>query len=208
MTRTQLKIMVTVLFFVLVGAGITFATLSNRGNSGQTSSTGQQQGAGPVQQAQPAQPQPKPQTAPQQPQQPQQPPSSAKEQVPPAPQPSEGTETAGGSTQTPGSVSDQVKGITTGANNRPGMIEFGAEWCPPCKQMRPIVSEMQKKYKGKVDIVYVDVDQNPDLTRKYNITSIPVQLFFDKSGKQVDRHVGFYPKDQLDARLTQLVSGK
>lgn len=84
------------------------------------------------------------------------------------------------------------------------MVEFGAEWCPPCKKMKPIIADLEKQYGGKVDIVYVDVDKYPELAEKYNISAIPVQVFYNKQGKQLERHEGFYSKEEIVSQLGEM----
>uniref|UniRef100_A0A7C6A9N8 Thioredoxin domain-containing protein n=1 Tax=candidate division WOR-3 bacterium TaxID=2052148 RepID=A0A7C6A9N8_UNCW3 len=83
----------------------------------------------------------------------------------------------------------------------PTMVDFGSDNCLPCIQMKPIVAELQKEYKDKANILLLDVDEYPDLTRKYQIVVIPTQIFFDTSGNETYRHMGFYPKADI---LTQL----
>jgi thioredoxin 1 len=68
------------------------------------------------------------------------------------------------------------------------MIDFWAEWCGPCRAIGPMVEELSKEYDGKVN-----VDQNPQLSVNYGITSIPAILFV-KEGKVVDKLVGAQPK--------------
>lgn len=101
-------------------------------------------------------------------------------------------------------VQQQLDAITGGKSTKPAMVEFGADWCPPCKKMKPIVQDLEKQYGDKVDIVYVDVDKYPDLAGKYNISAIPVQIFYNKQGKQVERHEGFYPRNEIVSQFQQM----
>lgn len=73
------------------------------------------------------------------------------------------------------------------------MIDFWAEWCGPCRAIGPVVEELSKEYDGRVNIGKVDVDQNPELSVQYGITSIPAILFV-KGGKVVDKLIGSQPK--------------
>src|SRR5574338_402852 len=73
------------------------------------------------------------------------------------------------------------------------MIDFWAEWCGPCRAIGPMVEELSKEYDGKVNVGKVNVDQNPELSVNYGITSIPAILFV-KEGKVVDKLVGAQPK--------------
>ena len=90
-----------------------------------------------------------------------------------------------------------VKGTVT-------MIDIGARKCIPCKMMAPILEELEKEYKDRAAIVFIDVWQNPEEGRKYRIRSIPTQIFYDKEGKEVYRHEGFFDKASIVAKLEQL----
>ncbi|MFC2012238.1 thioredoxin family protein [Chloroflexota bacterium] len=87
------------------------------------------------------------------------------------------------------------------SNGRPTLAEFGRGICIPCKEMKPILEELSVEYKGDLNVVIVEVDDNVDLTRQFGIMMIPTQIFFDYDGKEVFRHVGFYPKQDI---ITQL----
>ena len=73
------------------------------------------------------------------------------------------------------------------------MIDFWAEWCGPCRAIGPVVEELSKEYDGTVNVGKVNVDENPQLSVKYGITSIPAILFV-KGGEVVDKLVGSQPK--------------
>lgn len=73
------------------------------------------------------------------------------------------------------------------------MIDFWAEWCGPCRAIGPVVEELSQEYDGKVNIGKVNVDENPELSVQYGITSIPAILFV-KGGKVVDKLIGSQPK--------------
>lgn len=80
------------------------------------------------------------------------------------------------------------------------MIDFWAEWCGPCRAIGPVVEELAKEYDGKVNVGKVNVDQNPQLSVKYGITSIPAILFV-KNGEVVDKLVGAQPKGNFVKKI-------
>jgi thiol-disulfide isomerase/thioredoxin len=80
----------------------------------------------------------------------------------------------------------------------PRMVDLGAGKCIPCKKMAPILEEMQKDYAGVVHVVFVDVWKNPQAGKPYKIRLIPTQIFFDKAGKEVFRHEGFFSREEIE----------
>jgi thioredoxin 1 len=82
-------------------------------------------------------------------------------------------------------------------SQRPTLVDFWAAWCGPCKMVAPEMEKLAKKYDGAVDVVKVDVDANPGLSRTFNIMSIPTIAFF-KPGAQPQGVVGFKPMEQLE----------
>jgi thioredoxin 1 len=84
----------------------------------------------------------------------------------------------------------------------PQLWDFSAEWCPPCREQTPIMHKLEGELEGKVEVRVIDVDQEKELASRFNIRAIPTQVFLDKDGNELSRHVGFFPKDSLVARLT------
>jgi len=82
------------------------------------------------------------------------------------------------------------------ANNRLVLVDFYANWCGPCKMMAPIIEELNKELAGKVKVLKVDVDQENELSRKYQITAIPT-LILIKDGQVVSKTMGYKPKDAI-----------
>ncbi len=83
------------------------------------------------------------------------------------------------------------------------LVDFGAEWCPPCKAIAPIIEEIAAEYEGVARVGTVDVDNNKSLAERYAIGSIPTLLFF-KNGVVVDRIQGLVPKSEIDRKLAAL----
>jgi len=71
------------------------------------------------------------------------------------------------------------------------MIDLGAKKCIPCKMMAPIMEKMEKQYEGKAAIVFIDVWEKKAQATKYGVSAIPTQIFYDETGKETYRHVGF-----------------
>ncbi|MCE5198154.1 MAG: thioredoxin family protein [Armatimonadota bacterium] len=100
------------------------------------------------------------------------------------------------------SLPPEIAKLTAGG--KPGVMEFTAQWCEPCRGMKSIVDKIKSDYRGRLNVMTVDIDQNPDLTQKYNVTAVPVLLFYDKNGKQVTRHEGYLPSDEFRTQLSQM----
>ena len=92
-----------------------------------------------------------------------------------------------------------VKGMVT-------LVDLGATTCIPCKMMAPILAELEKEYKGKAAVVFLDVRENNEAARRFGIRAIPTQIFFDKNGKEISRHEGFLDKKSISAQLDKLLA--
>jgi len=86
------------------------------------------------------------------------------------------------------------------ASDKPILVDFWAEWCGPCKMIGPVVEELAAEYEGKAVIGKVDVDNNPGVSAKFGIRSIPTLLVF-KGGEVVDKQIGAVPKSVLSQKL-------
>lgn len=89
-------------------------------------------------------------------------------------------------------------------SDKPVLVDFGAEWCGPCRTLGPIIEEIATEYEGRVVVGKVDVDNNQEFTAKYGVRNIPTVLMF-KDGEVVGRQVGVASKktytDSLDSLL-------
>ncbi len=86
----------------------------------------------------------------------------------------------------------------------PRLVDLGADKCIPCKMMAPLLVELRSEYEGTLKVEFIDVWKNPDEAPKYGIKLIPTQIFFDASGKELFRHEGFYSKEDILAKWTEL----
>jgi peptidylprolyl isomerase len=89
-------------------------------------------------------------------------------------------------------------------NGKPTLAEFGRGTCIPCKEMKPILEELAVQYKDRLNVAIVSVDDYSQLTSYYKVMAIPTQIGFDNNGKEVFRHVGAWPKDQIISQLSKL----
>lgn len=94
-------------------------------------------------------------------------------------------------------IQGPVKGLVT-------MLDLGADKCIPCKMMAPILKKLKKRYHGKAAIVFIDVWKNRYQAPKYGVKAIPTQIFFDKKGNEVYRHVGFMGEKDITKQLKKM----
>ena len=88
---------------------------------------------------------------------------------------------------------------------RPVLVDFGADWCAPCRAIAPTVEELAAEFEARATVAKVDVDEQPDLARRYAIRSIPSLLFF-KDGEVAERVAGLAPKARLAEKLAALAA--
>lgn len=82
----------------------------------------------------------------------------------------------------------------------PVLVDFWATWCPPCKMIAPIIDNLAKELAGKVKVGKLDVDNNPMLSSRFRVQSIPTLIIF-KDGKEFDRIIGATSKEAMLKRL-------
>ena len=93
------------------------------------------------------------------------------------------------------------------AGGKPVLVDFGANSCVPCRQMRPILKEVSTEYSEKAKVLVIDVYKFQDLARQYQVQVIPTLIFFDSKGKEVFRHLGAWGKENIVAKLKEIGMG-
>ena len=101
-------------------------------------------------------------------------------------------------------LSDATFDETIAGSDTPVLVDFWAEWCGPCKMIAPTLAEIATEQKGKLAIGKLNVDDNPDTARRFDVMSIPTLLVF-KDGQQVKRLVGAKGKGQLLQDLAEFI---
>jgi len=77
------------------------------------------------------------------------------------------------------------------------MLELGSVGCIPCEQMKPVMEKLRTNYKGKLEVIFVDVRKDRENSRKFGVAMIPTQVFLDKTGREFHRHIGFYGYEEI-----------
>jgi len=85
------------------------------------------------------------------------------------------------------------------------MIDFWAAWCGPCRMISPTVEELAKEYGGKIKVMKLNTDENPEIASRYKIMGIPTVIFF-KDGNMLDQIVGVVQKQQLKAKIDSFLT--
>jgi thioredoxin 1 len=109
-------------------------------------------------------------------------------------------------------VGESTKAVTDSSfesdvlkSSKPVLVDYWAEWCGPCRQVAPVLAEIAKEYASKIDIVKLNVDENPEVVRTYGIMNIPTLTVF-KDGQVVKEIVGAKPKSALLRELEEFLA--
>jgi thioredoxin 1 len=109
-------------------------------------------------------------------------------------------------------VGESTKAVTDSSfeldvlkSSKPVLVDYWAEWCGPCRQVAPVLEEIAKEHAGKIDIVKLNVDENPEVVRTYGIMNIPTLTVF-KDGQVVKEIVGAKPKSALLRELEDFLA--
>lgn len=101
-------------------------------------------------------------------------------------------------------LAEQSQAPNVPVPNKVTMVDLGAHSCMPCKMMAPILKELQEEFKNKAAIIFIDLEKHPQEAKKFNLKTIPTQIFFDKHGEEVYRHQGFMDKKSIVEKLQGL----
>ena len=101
-------------------------------------------------------------------------------------------------------VTDQSFATDVLSNDKPVLVDFWAEWCGPCKMVSPVLEEIAKEHGEKLEIVKLNIDENPETARAYQVLSIPTMSVF-QGGKVVKSIVGAKPKAALLRDLAEFL---
>jgi len=77
------------------------------------------------------------------------------------------------------------------------MLELGSAGCIPCEQMKPVMQKLRDTYQEKLEVIFIDVRDEPKTGRRFRVVMMPTQVFLDRAGKEFHRHVGFYSYDEI-----------
>ena len=86
----------------------------------------------------------------------------------------------------------------------PVLVDFSAEWCPPCKLLTPVLERIVLEFKDKLDVYGVNTDESPKLAQRFNISGVPTMIFF-RNGKEIKKLVGFRDYDSLKQEIESIV---
>jgi len=80
-------------------------------------------------------------------------------------------------------------------------LELGSLTCIPCQQMEKVLVSIREKYGDQIEVIFHDIKKEKDIAKKFKVRMMPTQIFLDANGKEIHRHIGFYPEAQIDEFL-------
>ena len=90
------------------------------------------------------------------------------------------------------------------ASGQPALIEFGAETCTQCKRMKVVLDGIERRYRGRAQVVQINVNKEKALTRQFKIMVIPTLVFFDAKGREIGREYGYQDEVKVAKKLHDL----
>ena len=84
------------------------------------------------------------------------------------------------------------------------LIDLGAATCIPCKMMAPVLEKVKKRFAGKAEVIVIDIRYNRDQIQRFQLRAIPTQVFFDREGKEVYRHLGFLDENAIVEQFAKM----
>ena len=104
----------------------------------------------------------------------------------------------------PVNVSDNTFDHEVLASTLPVLVDCWAPWCGPCRAVGPVLDELAVKYRARLKIAKLNVDENPGIGARYSISSVPT-MFLVKNGRIIDTLVGALPKEQLESQIARIL---
>jgi thiol-disulfide isomerase/thioredoxin len=101
-------------------------------------------------------------------------------------------------------VIEKLADASVVGKGKPVLLELGSVQCVPCKMMVPVLKELSEQYPQQFTVAFHDVWKDSTVGEKYGISVIPTQILFDKDGKELFRHEGFFPKEDILAKWKKL----
>jgi thioredoxin 2 len=105
---------------------------------------------------------------------------------------------------TPVDITDNTFASEVLSGAIPVLVDCWAPWCGPCRMVGPVLEQLAREYQGRVKIVKLNVDENPQIASRYSIRSIPTMLLFNR-GELVNTMVGALPKQEIEQRLQSIL---
>jgi len=97
-------------------------------------------------------------------------------------------------------ATEQNFGVQVLQSALPVLIEFTADWCPPCKMLAPIINEIARKYEGRLRVGMLDSDTNPEIIQQYGVAGLPTLILF-VDGSPVERIIGYTQRERIEAKF-------